>query len=144
MLALGALVANLCFRSWTRRLLFMLASVAIPVLANGVRAWGTIYIAYRSGSNAFADGFDHIFYGWIFFGIVIALTLGIGWPFFDREPGDAWFHPHRLQPPGSPPGGLPRLIRVAAAAVAIAASPPLWSAAMASSALPTPNAIALP
>ena len=45
MVALGALVANLCFRSWTRRVAFMIASVTVPVLANGVRAWGTIYVA---------------------------------------------------------------------------------------------------
>ncbi|MDB5697353.1 MAG: Exosortase, partial [Alphaproteobacteria bacterium] len=71
MLAYGALVANVCFRSWTRRALFMAAAVVIPILANGVRAWGTIYVAWHTG-NDFAVGFDHVFYGWIFFAIVIA------------------------------------------------------------------------
>lgn len=42
MVALGALVANLGFRSWKRRALFMTAAVVLPILANGVRAWGTI------------------------------------------------------------------------------------------------------
>lgn len=144
MVALAALVANLCFRSWSRRILFIAASIVIPVLANGVRAWGTIYIAYRSGSNAFAEGFDHIFYGWIFFAIVIALTLGAGWPFFDRKPADPWFDPKALQPEDSEPGSLRRLMRTAAAAVAIAALPPLWSAALASTAGPPPAEITLP
>jgi len=83
MVALGVLVAHLCFRSWTRRIAFMAASIAIPILANGVRAWGTIYIAQSQGIE-FAAGFDHIFYGWVFFGLVMALLLGAGWRFFDR------------------------------------------------------------
>ncbi|HEX8534565.1 MAG TPA: exosortase A, partial [Allosphingosinicella sp.] len=87
MIAYGALVANVCFRSWSRRLLFMAAAILIPVLANGVRAWGTIYIAHLT-SNDFAAGFDHVFYGWIFFALVIALLMAAGWPFFDRKPGD--------------------------------------------------------
>jgi exosortase A len=131
MLAYGALAANVCFRSWIRRALFMLAAVAIPVLANGVRAAGTVYIADRSGVE-FASGFDHVFYGWIFFAIVIFLLMGAGWPFFDRKPADPWFDPHALQPGGGVPGPRPRLVGVAAATLALAALPPLWSAAVAS------------
>ena len=55
MVALGTLVAHLCFRSWKRRALFMAAAVVVPVLANGVRAWGTIYIAHSQGIE-FAAG----------------------------------------------------------------------------------------
>lgn len=87
MVALGGLVAHVCFRSWWRRGAFMFAAVMIPIFANGVRAWGTIFIAQFHGV-AFAAGFDHIFYGWIFFAIVIALLLGIGWRFFDRPAGE--------------------------------------------------------
>ena len=42
MIALGALVAHLGFRSWRRRALFMGPCVVVPVLANGVRAFATI------------------------------------------------------------------------------------------------------
>ena len=130
MLAYGALVANLCFRSPLRRTLFMAVAVLVPILANGVRAWGTIWIADRT-DIAFADGFDHILYGWFFFGFVIALVMAAGWPFFDRSPGDRAFDPAAL--PGAAAAGDPaRLIAVAAAAVALAAVPPLWSAAIAS------------
>jgi exosortase A len=83
MVALGALVANVCFKSWRRRALFMAAAVIVPVLANGVRAWGTIYIAQSMGI-AFAAGFDHIVYGWVFFALVIAAQLGVSWRFYDR------------------------------------------------------------
>jgi exosortase A len=87
MIALGTLVAHLCFASWKRRAAFMAVAVVVPVLANGVRAWGTIYIAQSQGI-AFAAGFDHVVYGWIFFALVMALVLGVSWRFFDRSPDD--------------------------------------------------------
>lgn len=82
MIALGVLVGNLCF-SWWRRAAFLAACVVVPVLANGVRAWGTIYAAQFVGA-ARAGGLDHIVYGWFFFAAVIALVLALGWRFFDR------------------------------------------------------------
>jgi exosortase A len=87
MVALGTLVAHLCFSSPGRRAAFMAAAVTVPILANGVRAWGTIYIAQSQGLE-FAAGFDHIVYGWIFFALVIALLLGASWRFFDRSADD--------------------------------------------------------
>ncbi|MDE1466585.1 exosortase A [Aurantiacibacter sp. D1-12] len=87
MIALGTLVAHVCFRSWTRRIAFMALAIALPILANGVRAWGTIYIAQSQGIS-FAAGFDHIFYGWIFFALVMGALLAIGWKFFDRQVED--------------------------------------------------------
>ena len=125
MAALSALVANLCFRSWPRRLSFLAAAAVIPVLANGVRAWGTIMLAQDVGTER-AAGIDHIIYGWIFFALVIALLLAGAWRFFDRAPGEPWFDPAELQRPGTPAGQPARAIRVGAAAVAIAACAPLW------------------
>jgi exosortase A len=96
MVALGTLVAHLCFASWKRRAAFMLAAVVVPVLANGVRAWGTIYIAQSQGV-AFAAGFDHIVYGWIFFALVMAAVLGLAWRFFDRSPDDRLVDPAAIE-----------------------------------------------
>lgn len=87
MIAYGALVANVCFRSWPRRIAFMALCVAMPIMANGARAWGTIFIAEHRGIE-FAAGFDHIFYGWIFFALVMALVMGTAWRFFDRAIDD--------------------------------------------------------
>jgi exosortase A len=89
MVALGALVANLGFRSWKRRALFMLAAVVLPILANGVRAWGTIYIAQFAGVE-FAASFDHVVYGWVFFAVVMGLLLALAWRFFDRAIDDPY------------------------------------------------------
>jgi len=85
MVALGVLVCFTRFASWTRRAAFMLAAIVVPVLANGVRAWGTIAVAHAYGIE-FAVGFDHVVYGWVFFALVVALLLGAAWPFFGREP----------------------------------------------------------
>ncbi|MEL6531209.1 MAG: archaeosortase/exosortase family protein, partial [Pseudomonadota bacterium] len=85
MVTLAILVCFTRFESWTKRAVFMSAAIVIPIIANGIRAWGTIYIAQSQGVE-FAAGFDHIFYGWIFFAIVVALVLAGAWRFFEREP----------------------------------------------------------
>ncbi|MDC0886951.1 exosortase A [Altererythrobacter sp.] len=87
MVALGVLVAQTCFHRWRRRAAFMAVCVIVPIIANGLRAWGTIYIAQSQGVE-FAMGFDHVFYGWVFFALVIAAVLGLAWRWFDRSPED--------------------------------------------------------
>ena len=87
MIALGTLVAHLCFAGRERRIIFMAAATVVPVLANGVRAWGTIYVAQSQGVE-FAAGFDHIVYGWVFFALVMGGLLAGAWRFFDRSPED--------------------------------------------------------
>lgn len=84
MAALSVLVAHLCFASWKRRLLFIVFAMVVPVLANGVRAFSTILIAEYWGTD-FAAGADHVIYGWVFFGLVMALIGWAAWPWFDRE-----------------------------------------------------------
>ncbi|MFN3820015.1 exosortase A [Blastomonas sp.] len=92
MLAYGVLVANVCFKSWPRRIGIIAVAIIVPVLANGVRAFGTIYIAHHHGLD-FAAGFDHIFYGWVFFAIVLLLVMAVGWRFFDRQVTDPFIEP---------------------------------------------------
>ncbi|MBT0669120.1 exosortase A [Novosphingobium profundi] len=87
MVAFGVLAANVCFVSWPRRLVLLLACLVVPILANGVRAWGTIYAAQIFGVEV-AAGFDHIVYGWFFFAIILTLVILGAWRFFDR-PADA-------------------------------------------------------
>ncbi|MBL7372589.1 archaeosortase/exosortase family protein, partial [Escherichia coli] len=82
--------------SWRRRAAFMVAAIVVPILANGMRAFGTIYAAWWTSVEA-ATGFDHIVYGWVFFALVMAAVLAIGWKWFDRDPDARWFDPARLQ-----------------------------------------------
>jgi exosortase A len=83
MIAFGVLAAGLCFESWLRRVVFLAVCVAVPIFANGVRAWATVFAAQYVGAER-AAGLDHIVYGWVFFALVIALVLAISWRFFDR------------------------------------------------------------
>jgi exosortase A len=126
MLAFGCLVANVCYRSWRRRAAFLAIAILIPILANGVRAWGTIYIAWLTSVD-FAAGFDHVVYGFFFFALVIALIIGLGWRFFDRGVNDPWFDPEKLQPEAPRQGGLGL---VTGALIALALLPVAWSGAV--------------
>jgi len=100
MLAFGVLTAHLCFRSWMRRAVFLAFSLIVPILANGVRAWGTVFAAQFVGAER-ATGMDHLIYGWVFFALVVAAVLGTAWRFFDRStdspPVDiAWIEKSKL------------------------------------------------
>jgi exosortase A len=140
MLAFGTLVAHVGFARWRRRAAFMAAALVVPVLANGVRAFATIYAAQVAGVAA-ATGFDHIVYGWLFFAIVMAAVLALGWRWFDRAPDAPAFDPEKLQ--GGVRYGLQPLV-AATLAIAVAAAFPAWSAAVAGRATPLPARIALP
>ncbi len=90
MIAYSALVANVCYASWKRRALFLLMAIIVPVIANGIRAFGTIWVSELTGSVKFAASVDHIIFGWVFFAVVMILVMAIGWKWFDRKPDDLW------------------------------------------------------
>ncbi|MFM5918331.1 MAG: exosortase A [Novosphingobium sp.] len=96
MIALGVLVGNVCFASWRRRMAFFALCLVVPIVANGIRAWGTIYAAQYVGVER-AGGIDHLIYGWVFFALVIAAILGLSWRFFDRAIDDPFTDLPRLQ-----------------------------------------------
>lgn len=83
-IALGYFYAFLTYRSTKRRLLFIALSIVFPILANGLRAYGIVMIAHLSDME-YATGFDHIIYGWVWFGVVMLIMFWIG--SFWREDG---------------------------------------------------------
>ncbi len=146
MVAYGVLVCNVCFKSWPRRAAFMALSVVVPVLANGVRAWGTIFIAGKRGI-AFAASFDHVFYGWVFFAVVMALVMAAGWRFFDRAVDAPLVDGEKIE--ASPL--IARLERMAmpfgaamGAIAALALAGLVWSTAANRMVAPMPDHVALP
>ncbi len=80
----GTLFAYLNFNSGKRRALFIAFSLLMPVVANWLRAYLIVMIGHLSG-NKLAAGVDHIIYGWVFFGIVIALMFMVGARFAEPE-----------------------------------------------------------
>ncbi|TXC68914.1 exosortase A [Sphingorhabdus soli] len=138
MLALGALAAHLLFRRWGRRIGFIALALVVPILANGVRAFATIWYAERYGVEH-AAGFDHVIYGWVFFAVVIAIVLVIGTRFADRDGTE------RVDAvPAVPERGGGAAWPAALALVVIAALPPAWLAMSAGRAPQLAEAYAAP
>ena len=76
-LMVGTLYAYLNYRSMRRRLLFVLISILVPLLANWLRAYMIVMLGHLS-NNEIATGADHLVYGWALFGVIIILLYWIG------------------------------------------------------------------
>lgn len=74
---IGSLYAYLNLVSVKRKAVFVIISLIFPILANIVRVYGIILIAYWTDMEH-AAGADHLIYGWFFFAFVIVCLLGIG------------------------------------------------------------------
>lgn len=81
---IGSLYAYLSYASLRKRLLFMLVAIAVPIVANWLRAYMIVMLGYLS-NNEIAAGVDHLIYGWVFFGVVIMLMFMIGQRWADPE-----------------------------------------------------------
>ena len=86
-LTVGTLFAYLNYQSTRRRLLFVAASIVVPVVANWIRAYMIVMLAHFS-NNRIATGVDHLLYGWLFFGVVIVLMFLVGARWAQIEPTD--------------------------------------------------------
>ena len=78
----GCFFATVVYRSKWRRLLFVFLSILVPILANGMRAFGLILVAHFQGSATAMEA-DHVIYGWAFFTLVTLLLMGIGFMLAD-------------------------------------------------------------
>jgi len=76
-IVVGSLYAYLNYRSTQKRLLFVAASIVLPVFANWLRAYGIVMLGHLT-DNRLAAGADHLIYGWVFFGIIILALFWIG------------------------------------------------------------------
>jgi exosortase A len=80
--AVGALFAYLNFRSWRRRVLFLLGVVFLAIIANWVRAYIIVMVAHFSGMDLVAD---HVWLGYVVFAIVITIMLWVGSRYSDID-----------------------------------------------------------
>ncbi len=140
MFAYAILVAHVCFHSVKRRAIFLAGAIITPILANGLRAFGTIWVAEHYGRDT-AVGFDHVIYGWVFFGVVIAAVMAVAWRWFDRNPNDPFIDASALRDIA-----LGRIAPhfAAAAMLAMVAVPVAWSFVVQSQANGRVATIALP
>jgi exosortase A len=84
---LGCLYAHITYRSWKRKAAFLLVSMVVPVIANGLRAYMIVMIGHLSGMRL-AVGVDHLIYGWLFFGLVTFIMFWIGGRWIDKPLND--------------------------------------------------------
>lgn len=82
-ITVGVLFAYLNYSGLRKRLWFILASIIVPIIANGLRAYMIVMIADLSDMKL-ALGVDHLIYGWLFFGLVMLLLFWVG--SFWRDP----------------------------------------------------------
>ncbi|MDR4483497.1 MAG: exosortase A [Nitrospirales bacterium] len=85
---LGVFFAWIVYRSWVRRVIFVLAAVLVLILANGMRAYGITLFGYLV-DHELAAGVDHLLGGWAFFSVVMFLLFWVG--LAKREPDSFYF-----------------------------------------------------
>ena len=112
---LGLLYAYLTYRSIKRRILFTIAAIIVPIIANGLRAFMIVMIGHYSGMTL-AVGVDHIIYGWLFFGLVMFLMFWVG----------SYWREDEIKPAALPPYDMQRaapglILKMALSTVAVAA-----------------------
>ena len=79
----GYLFACVMIKSVVRRILFVGFSIVLPIIANGIRVYGTIMVGEYVGMK-YARGVDHVVYGWFFFLLVMIVLILAGRLFSDQ------------------------------------------------------------
>ncbi|WP_426207671.1 exosortase A [Massilia sp. TWP1-3-3] len=116
---IGCLYAYLTYRSTTRRVVFIIMSILMPILANGLRAYMIVMIGHYS-DMALATGVDHLIYGWIFFGLVMFLMFWVGSYWRQDTDAEAQALSAAAHAPATRPGALRNM------ALAVVAACALW------------------
>ena len=142
MLAYAVFAAHLCFKSWTRRIVFVALALATTILANALRAYGTMVAAEIWGIEA-AGGIDHVFYGWIFFGLVIGIVMLVARRWFDRPANDVAVDVTGLDGP-SRFAGSAKVVLSAALAIPLVFASWAWLVGGRSAPLPATMAVEAP
>jgi exosortase A len=142
---LGCLYAYLTYRSRLRQLVFIVLSIIVPIIANGLRAYLIVLLGHLSDMQI-AVGVDHLIYGWLFFGLVMLVLFWAG--SFWREDGRAAAKRKAAASNGLARIAVVPLRRTAAigvAALAIAWAPHAYLHLLERQTFnPTPAALALP
>jgi exosortase A len=129
--AFGCLYALLMYRSPMRRGVFILVSIVVPVIANGFRGLGIVYLGYILG-DAQAAAADHVIYGWVFFSVVMLILIAAGLPFRqDYTPPHSALSSVKEDGPVPP---LRRILAVVLGIVVVAAVGPAVAAGLAAAA----------
>lgn len=114
---IGVVYAAVNYRSARRRAAFIAASVVVPLVANWLRAYMIVMLGHLS-DNKIAAGIDHLIYGWLFFGVVMALLFWVGSFWSEAEADESMPRPKPAVPATNAPAG--RFYAIAVAAIVVA------------------------
>jgi exosortase A len=123
-IAVGVLFVHLTYSKWHKITLYMIASVVVPIIGNGLRALGIVLLAHFS-DNRIATGADHLIYGWGFSVIILTVLMIVGMRFADRGAAD---DAKSVEFVKSPAGRLPLTAIGAAVVISIVPSILFWRA----------------
>ncbi len=84
---IGCVFAYIAYKNNNKRLVFISISALLPIIGNGLRIYSTIMLGALSGLNV-AITFDHVFYGLIFFGIIVSVMFFIGSFWWEYDSSD--------------------------------------------------------
>jgi exosortase A len=81
-LILGLLFAYLNYRSLKKKIVFMVSCLVLAIVANWVRAYSVVMVGHLTHMK-YGTGDDHVWYGWVFFGVMMMAIFWIGVKFGD-------------------------------------------------------------
>jgi len=81
--AAGTVFAWVAYRSWRKRLLFLLACLVVPVLGNLLRAYLVVMLVHLSDGRLAGD---HVLYGTLFFAAILLAMFVAGARYADGAP----------------------------------------------------------
>ena len=76
-ICLAAVYSYVSYQKVWKRALFMVFAIALPIAANGARAYGIMMIGHLSNMEH-AVGADHLVYGWVFFAFITLIMIFVG------------------------------------------------------------------
>lgn len=135
-IAVSVLFAHLTFRSWYRRIAFVLAMIVASLLANGIRTYSIVMIGFYTSMETVAD---HELFGYVIFGSVLILMLIVGSRFSDIDPATETLQSTSVDAHGS----VSTSIAAAAVVVAVSLAIPAVVAGSLDSAQRDPGAVAM-
>jgi EpsI family protein len=97
---------------------FIAASIVVPVIANGLRAYMIVMIGHTS-NMALATGVDHLIYGWIFFGIVMFVMFWVGSYWRQDTDADSAALPPARSADATAPAAIAKMLLAVVAACAL-------------------------
>ncbi len=74
---MGLIYAYITYTRFYKRFVFVLVSIIVPIIANGLRAVLIVLLGHYSGMTI-ATGVDHLIYGWLFFGVIVFILFWLG------------------------------------------------------------------